>query len=531
MTTVTGNLTAAISATARRAARDGDWAAVDAAASQILGLNQNDPEGWFLRGLSRKAAGRVQEATDAFSQTIRLDPGRYDAAIELAWIYWSLLRHQEAKDLLEGYEQLLANSPLYLDMAAETWSRLGLHARALPLYRKACELQPEVDKFQAGLAACSVLCGELSQAGVNYSHLLDKYPNHQRNHYEWSRLKRAIDSAHVDQMKAVLERTGLSPEKNIFLYYAIAKELEDLELWDESFHYYRMGGDAAAGLARTSGYKVSNDIALIDKIIEVCGPQWLSKGVAASQAESGSPSPIFVVGLPRTGTTLTERILASHSEIESADETFFLQIAIRRISGVAGGEEMTPRMIELAAGKDPVVIGKTYLDAVRYRLSGKSLFIDKYPFNFHYLGFVARSFPQARIVHLRRNPMDACLAMYKQPFFRFAFALDDLGLYYLAYDRLMRHWREVLGHRLIEVHYENLVSDQETQTRLLLQKLGLEFEQGCLEFEKNKSASASASSVQIREKIHTRSVNRWTCFAQHLRPLEQLLTQAGIAIG
>jgi tetratricopeptide (TPR) repeat protein len=519
-----------ISATARRAASAGNWTTVGAAAREILKLDRASAEGWFLAGLAEKAGGRSQKAMDAFSRALRYDDRRYDAGIELANQYCSILRHREAKELLERHEPQLSNSPMYLHMAAETWSRLGLHERAWPLFRKADELQPGIEQFMASMAACAVLLGKISEAKSLYLELLQKHPGHQRNHYELSRLERARDGTHIAQMKEVLEAGSLPPERNIFLYYAIAKELEDLGHWAESFRYYERGGDAASGVARAAGYDVGSDIALIDRIIEICSPQWLGRG-AENRAEGVSDrTPIFVVGLPRTGTTLTERIIASHSQVESADETFFLQIAIRRVSGVQSRQDMSPRMIEAAAAENMGRIARTYLDAIAYRLGDKPIFIDKYPLNYLYLGFIARAFPEARIVHLRRHPMDACFAMYKQSFFRFAYTLDDLASYYIAYHRLNQHWRQHLGHRIIEMEYEALVSDPDTQIRALLERLGLGFEPACLDFHLNAAPSATASAVQVREKAHTRSVARWKKFEQQLMPLKQRLEEAGIPI-
>ena len=234
--------------------------------------------------------------------------------------------------------------------------------------------------------------------------------------------------------------------------------------------------------------------------------------------------------MPRTGTTLTERIVSSHSRVESADESFFMQLAIRNVSGLKSREPMSPEVIEAAARQDIGLIGRSYLDAVNYRLSGKPMFIDKFPENFLYLGFIAKALPNGHLIHLRRNPMDACFAMYKQSFFRYAYTLDDLGKYYVAYNRLLRHWREVLGERLIEVEYESLVTDQEQQTRLLLQRLGLEFEQSCLDFDRNAAPSATASSAQVREKVHTRSVDKWKNFARQLQPLRDCLEGHGISV-
>jgi hypothetical protein len=206
---------------------------------------------------------------------------------------------------------------------------------------------------------------------------------------------------------------------------------------------------------------------------------------------------------------------------------------LRSVSGVETIESMNPAMIASAARKDIGQIANGYLNAVAYRLGNKPRFIDKLPFNFLYLGFIAKAWPDAGIIYLRRNPMDTCFAMYKQVFtwaYKFSYSLELLGRYYVAHDRLLKHWRGLLGERLIEIEYESLVADQEGQTRQLLARLGLDFEPACLEFEKNESASATASSVQVREKIHARSVNRWRHFEKPLQPLRDHLENGGIAV-
>jgi Sulfotransferase family len=208
-------------------------------------------------------------------------------------------------------------------------------------------------------------------------------------------------------------------------------------------------------------------------------------------------------------------------------------MVLRRESGVARVEPMTPAMLEAVAGKDIALVARAYLDAVAYRLGPSPHFIDKLPFNFLYLGFIAKAYPNAGIVYLHRHPLDACFAMYKQVFtwaYKFSYTLEGLGRYYVAHDRLLRHWRAVLGERLIEVEYEALVDDQERETRRLLERLDLPFEQACLEFDRNRGATATASSVQVREKMHTRSVNRWQHYRKHLEPLQQYLARAGIDV-
>jgi tetratricopeptide (TPR) repeat protein len=516
-----------MSAFARSAVQSKDWATVNSFASKILKQDKKSPEGHFLTGLVEKAAGKTHKAIKAFSKAINLDARRYDAGIELANQYMILLRNGEALTLLKRYEPRLGNSPLYLDMAANIHTRLGLHASAWPLYKKANELQPDIDMFQANLAACAVYLGKIEQAKAIYSGLLEKYPSHQGNHFQLSGLETAKDASHVQQMQRVLDSNGLPPEKNIFLYYALGKELEDLELWQEAFHYFKLAGDTVDKMA---GYDVGHDIGIIDKVIEVCNSDWLTASAKVPQSKKPQKTPIFIVGLPRTGTTLTERIVSSHSAVESADETFFMQMVIRRVSGVEGRESMSAAIIEAAAKKDIGRIARDYMNAVEYRLGDRPFFIDKLPENTLYLGFIARAFPDAHFIHLRRNPMDSCFAMYKQSYFKFAYTLENLSRYYVAYDRLRSHWEEVLGDRVIEVEYESLVADQEGEIRGLLDKLGLEFEQSCLDFDQNEAPSATASAVQVREKVHTRSVHKWKKFATELQPLKDHLESSGICV-
>jgi len=520
-----GNDLAGIVALGRQALQAGDVERAVACARELLRRDAGSAHGHFLAGLIEKRLQHPQAASEALERALELDPERYDAAIELADQRMVARRYGEAAELVSRYEDRLQNSPRYLDMAGTIYSNIGLPERAWPLYVRANELQPDIELFQANKASCAVFVGKIDEARALYQGLLARKPTHQRNHYQLARLERARDTTHIEQMERVLAENPQSPDKNVFMYYALGKEYEDLERWEEAFEYYKKAGDAVCSV---SNYRIEQDEALIERIMQVCDGDWLARDPAP--AGRFDKTPIFIVGLPRTGTTLTERILSSHSRVRTIDETQFIQMVVRRESGVESLDKINPEMVEAMAGKDITLLADGYMDAVAYAMGDEEFFVDKLPYNYLYLGFIAKAWPEARIVHLQRHPLDACFAMYKQPHFAFAFALGDLGRYYLAYDRLMRHWRAVLGERLIEVRYEALVTDQEAQTRALLHKLGLAFEPACLAFEKNAAASATASSVQVREKIHDRSVNRWRHFAAQLQPLKGTLQAAGIAL-
>jgi len=215
----------AISMTARRAVRVQDWRRVEACANEIIRRDATNPEGHFLAGLVHKIAQRPGRAMEAFERALALDDRRYDAAIELANQYSVMRRNGDAAAILKKYEDSLDNSPMYLDMAGTIYSEIGMPQLGWPLYLKATALQPGVDLFLANRAACAVYLGKISEAREIYEALLKRFPHHRRNHYQLSRLEKARDYKHVEQMKAILEKSDEPPDRNIFMYYAIAKEL------------------------------------------------------------------------------------------------------------------------------------------------------------------------------------------------------------------------------------------------------------------------------------------------------------------
>ena len=437
-------------------------------------------------------------------------------------------RNGDVAELLQRYHEAMQQSPKYLQMAATVYTEIGMPQKAWPLFQKADELQPGVPFIRANLAACAVYVGEIERAQEIYRELLMAQPEHQRNHYQLARLGKATDREHIEAMERVLASNGLSDDRNVFLCYALGKEYEDLEEWDKAFANFERAGN---GVMSVADYDIADDLAIVDEIIRVCNADWLA--AAAESGDASGPQPQFVVGLPRTGTTLVERILSSHSQVASVGETEFLQMVLRRESQVPGIERMTPAMIRAVSKLDSGIVADGYIDAVRYRLGPEPLFIDKLPFNVLYAGFIAKAWPQRPIILLRRNPMDACFSMYKQVFtwaYKYSYTLENLATYYAAYERLCEHWRHLLGDRLIEVRYENLVADQEAETRHLLDRVGLPFEAACLDFHKNAAPTTTASSVQVRQKVHSGSVARWKRYESQLQPLKDALQKHGIAI-
>jgi tetratricopeptide (TPR) repeat protein len=516
-------------AAAGQAMAQKNWLLVQNLADLILRADPQNADGHYLTGTVHRAQRRSSDAIDAFKKGLELDPRRYDIAIQLANSYSITRRNSDAAEILGEYEDHLYDNPHFLDLAGTIYTEIGLSEKAWPLFKRANELQPNIDVFQANLATCAVFLGKVEEARKLYVTLLERFPEHRKNHYQFSRLKKATDLVHVDQMKAILSSSKEKIDRDVPLYFAIAKELEDLELWDECFEYYRKACDAVLSIAK---FDAKRDTEIIDTIIDVFNRNWFETKTPAAKPNSAK-TPIFIVGLPRTGTTLVERIVSSHSEVSSLGETLFLQMAMHKMSSLENRPEIDSEMLRELADKDLRPLADNYMQSIAYRLGEEEMFIEKLPFNFLYLGLIAKAWPNARFIHMVRNPIDACFSMYKQVFtwaYRYSYSIEHLGQYYVAYNKLRLHWNEVLGDRVIEVGYENLVHDQEAQTRKLLDRLGLEFEEGCLHFEKNTAPSATASSVQVRSKVHSGSIGKWHRFEKQLAPLKEHLIANGIDV-
>ena len=309
------------------------------------------------------------------------------------------------------------------------------------------------------------------------------------------------------------------------LRFALAKEFEDLGMYEESFTSLKQASDLRR---RHMSYEVDHDLQTISDVIAT----YSSKTISEITPGLEEPSPIFIVGLPRTGTTLVERILASHDQVQSLGELndFALEL-VQQVKPKLPANSSRSLLVEKSCEIDFFDLGSGYLERVCRRRDSSPRFIDKLPLNYLYCGLIHAALPNAKLVHVVRHPMDACYAMYKRLFrdaYPMSYDLSDLGRYYLAYRELMQHWYSVLPGVIHTVSYEALVGDQDTVTRELLSYCELEFQEACLAFNENPAASTTASALQVRQPVYDSSVNRWRCYERQLGSLSQLLEQAGI---
>ncbi len=479
-------------------------------------------------------AGDWGGALDAIDQLAALQPGNPKLQLQRARCLLALRRRQEALDAVDAAERSAPGDPYLLDAAATLRSFANDQRRALEAYDRAVALAPQVSRFRYNRASVRRFVGDLEGAEADYDRAIALQPLDYEAYFNRSELRlQTAARNHVPELEALAARPCADWRGEVQTRYALAKEYEDLGEHAKSFEHLKRGAETRR---KHMKYDVAGDVATVDWIIEAFpgGPQLPADRVGAP-AHALADAPIFIVGLPRSGTTLVERILDSHSSVSSAGELDAFALAlvdqVRRRSGRAH----IPRreLVSLSATLDFAALGRDYLRRARDGHGVDGRFIDKMPLNYLYCGLIRRALPDAKLVHVTRHPMAAAYAMYKTLFkdgYPFSYDLADIARYYVGYRRLMDHWRATMPGAIHELNYERLVSDQLGETRKLLEFCGLEWQDSCADFHRNPSASTTASASQVRRPLYDTSVAQWRRYAVELAPLSEALKNAGIEL-
>lgn len=468
--------------------------------------------------------GQVQAALDAAAAAMALDP--HDPAPRMLRVEALLQagRNDEALADLRGLQaQPDIRHPRLLQDIAQRLTMLGQHVEAESCQARARALQPADPGAIYNHATSLIALGKLQDAEAALDEVIALKPNDSDAWYNRATLrKQTAERNHVVEIEQRLQRPDDGRTDRVPLYFALAKEQEDLHRHDASFAALRRGADLRR---KHLSYRVEEDI----DTMRLIGAAFDAEQLAAAAPGHADPRPLFIVGLPRSGTTLVDRILSSHSAVVSRGETTDLAMSVVREAGAARSKA---ELIELSTRLDPAALGRRYCSHLP--AGSSALQIDKTPANFLYLGLVAAALPQARIIHVRRNPMDVCYAMYKTLFrmaYPFSYSLDDLGRYWLAWNTLMTHWRRVLpAERYLEIDYEELIEQQEPVTRRLVAHAGLPWQDACMAFERNRQPSLTASAAQVRQPIYRSSIGLWKNYRQQLAPLRAMFESAGIDV-
>ena len=511
----------------RQALQQGDFAAASAAAKELVLKDQSKPTGYFLLGIVAAEVGDMANALALLEAAVQRGPEAEHLA-QLARVLSLLHREGDAARAARAAYDLKPQEAMTLDTIGCVFTRLGDHEGSLAPFREAVAKAPDNHDYRYNLAAACGFTGKVDEARALYEAILAEEPGNSRVHYALALLARhSAETNHVARLETALEQAGRADDR-LRIGYALAKELEDIGD-ARSFTYLKAANDEHK---RTIGYDFAQDEAVFDAL-----EQLFRKGEGPLFASTGerSEAPIFVIGMPRTGTTLVDRILSSHPDVGSAGELQAMPVAVKRLAQTRSRKVIDAETVAASGSCDAAAIGRAYLaQAAHQRPQDAARFIDKLPANFLYAGHIARALPEARIVCLRRQPMDTIWSNYKNLFasqsayYAYSYDLLDTARYYARFDRLMHLWEELMPGRILQLGYEELVADQEVQTRRLLAHCGLDWNPACLAFHENRAAVATPSAAQVRRPLNADAIGKWRSHAEGLEPARAWLAGQGI---
>ncbi|MCY1649017.1 sulfotransferase [Caulobacter sp. SL161] len=468
--------------------------------------------------------GRYADAEALLTRCMELAPNFAAARHNLATM---LYRQNKNLEALAQIEQLVAKDarhPGYANLYAAILARLGEYDRAIAVYGQVLADYPNQPKGWMSYGHALKTVGRQADSVAAYRKALDLAPTLGEVWWSLANLKTVrFAPEDLTAMGRALEAEGLSEDDRLHLHYALGKAQEDAQDWDASFQHYAAG---AAIRREQLDYDPDENTADTVRTKAVFTPAFI-----AARAGQGcaAPDPIFVVGLPRSGSTLVEQILASHSLVEGTMELPDLIVMARRLGGKTAkrAESTYPESLAELSAEDLRALGEEFLERTRIqRKTDKPFFIDKMPNNFAHTGLIHLILPNAKIIDARRHPLGCCFSGFKQHFARgqaFSYDLTDIGRYYADYVDLMAHFDAVLPGRVHRVIYERMIADPEAEIRALLDHCGLPFEEACLSPHENDRAVRTASSEQVRRPIFKDAVEHWQKFESHLGPLKQAL--------
>ena len=479
-------------------------------------LNEDPFDVAAIRMLAELAAriGRWRDAENLLRRAVELAPGFTAARANLALVLGRMGRPAEAMEMMDDVLAAEPDDPGHLNLKAATLGRLGDFDQAIQLYEDVLQRSPRQPRVLLSYGHLLKTVGRQAEGIAAYRKSIALKPALGEAWWSLANLKTVkFDDADVAAMQAGLARDDLEDDDRLQLEFALGKAMHDAGRIEEAFAHY-----AAGNAIRHK--QVPHDADKVARTVSRCIEQFTAAAFAERAGGYDAPDPIFIVGLPRAGSTLVEQILSSHSLVEGTSE-------LADLPALAQGVGRYPADILKLTADERRDLGEQYLKRTSVqRRTDRPLFIDKLPNNWLFVPFIQLILPNAKIIDARRHPLGCCFSNFRQHFARgqaFTYDLTDVGRYYADYVRLMAHVDAVLPGRVHRVIYERMVDDTEAEVRALLAYCNLEFEPACLEFHKTERAVRTASSEQVRQPIYRDATDEWRPYEPHLGPLKTAL--------
>jgi tetratricopeptide (TPR) repeat protein len=507
--------------------KEGRWEEAEQLYREVLRDNPANVDAMRLLGNVAMQTGRIYYAERLFRRAVSNAPDFVMAQIDLGHALKKQSRLEEAIDQLRQAIRLEPDNVQAHHLLGSTLSLAAQTHEAVDAYQKVLELAPKHTGAMLGLGHVLKTVGRQEEAIEAYRNCIRHKPHNGEIYWSLANLKTyQLTDEDIREMESMAsgEAEGareVSEESRINFLFALAKAHEDRGEFDRAWEYYHEGNQQRRILET---YDPVRDEVMNDEIVKVFDREFLGENTGL-----GHPSmePIFVVGLPRSGSTLIEQILASHSQVEGTSELPYAGLVASSLNRNRADGINYPHAVRELEEEHFKRLGGDYLDLARiHRIEGRPVFIDKMPNNFPTVGFIHLILPNAKIIDARRYPLDSCLSCYRQLFARgqsFTYDLTEIGEYFIQYQRMMDHWHEVLPGRCLTVQYEEVVTDFENQVRRLLDYCELPWEDTCMRYYETERPVRTASSEQVRQPVYSKSVNFWRNYEERLAELVEVL--------
>ncbi len=515
-----------------KALNRGDLRGMAGHCQALLGADPAHADAWFLLSIAAEASRDLPRALALVEKACGLVTGNAEYLAQQAKLLLQLRRPQAACEAADAALAAGARRALTLDTLGVVFTRLGEHQRAAQSLREAVALAPGNPQFHFNLASAEQFRGDLDSARRHYQEAIRLQPGFARAWWSLTELeKNAPDPARSATLEKLFGAAGENSVDRLYLGHAVARVREQAGDYAGAFAALQ----AAKAVRRDSLHAAAErDSAMFD----VLQRHFSAADTGLRPAPQGAGNPLFIVGMPRSGTTLVEQMLAAHPAIDTFGELQDFPHAVRAALANPAAPMLDESVVASALAEAPEAIASRYRQALGERSSipapGIRYGIDKLPLNFLYLGFILRALPAARIVLVRRHPLDTCLSNFRQLFavdfsyYDYACSLQDTARYYLHFERLCRHWQTLYGRRIHTLDYEELVAAPRATLEGTLAYLDLPWDDACLAFHQRGGVVTTASTVQVREPLYASAVGRWKRYEKELAPARAILEAAGI---
>ena len=495
---------------------NGRIGAADHCLNEALLVEPEHPDVLHLLGVVAQQRGKHSKAVGLIERALDRMPHHPIFHNNLGNI---LLDAGDSNTAINHYSQAIKAEPAYVDAhfnLGVALERRGQVQEAIDSYRQTLVLNAEYREARHNLGVLLESLGDVKGALVEYRKAVAASPDYARAYYRIASAAPAfLEESECRAMEALLSKLNPASDAAIHLHFGLASAYAEVGQTDDAFAHWKMGNREKRA---TYAYDVAGSTQFHQRIVDQFTPELFNKQAGLTLDDD---VPIFVVGMPRSGTTLVEQILASHPRVSGVGELTILRDIIR---GIANNLDASgfPEFIRTLDADHLRLAALEYLRELRARAPSASRVVDKMPGNFLYIGMIRLMLPNARIIHCVRNPAATCFSCYTQLFNspqRFTYDLTELGTYYTSYRRLMAHWHQVLPGQIFDLHYEDLVADQETLTRRLLEFCGLDWDESCLAFYETQRSVRTASATQVRQPIYKSALTGWRNYEERLGPL------------